>query len=744
MSIDNINPDYKPDRLQGSSGADEVKRLGGAEDDEIASNAVLYEVLKQLAELAAATKSGDGVNGIKTSGNISQELRALVEAFQNNEITNDPSAFFSKLIKAGAEALYLPSSSKASVFNRLHDALKPMFGTLDSKLRFAKALVAEFNKMEHGDKGIDELISIASRIIGTGDPDLAKIQDQMRVYYNDSGNLVYELEAKVNPELEKILNALSSLAQNFETGGISQGTNPGPLGKDGSKIIESVAELINAFENEEFKTDPDAFYQKLINVLAEDNQLPRSDAKGGLIQEIKSLLSPAFRDLNSQASLALSLSEAYRQLTAGSGDTTELKNILNNIFGAQNPVVNTALEEYNSAIQAGGAISDIQEHQGVLIEDVIRDGTWQDQYNALLRELSLGRLPLDLVEEIYKNAPPGSEQEMKMLSKHLEPLVMDTAVQDAFANYLALYAAQTGSLEAAKEKAGEIISMIQKYSHSRHADSFNSLRDKTAAALIASGGPFNATYLMTQSEIANKLNNVKSEFNEVAKVPLKNRYILYNAPIMMALFVLLMSKDGAYGYLANVMDNLNKTMKEIKKYTDDLTDINNYLSKFMDEPVPAKQLEYLKEIQKARDDIRKMLNENPETFGEDLREKLHNLVKQGGTLDNLVSEGTGLHGLDDLITVSRTPEHENGIETGHLKKLQDYMTSASGGSAGEGVTTTVSEISNLLGAVNTHNQAQLEKLNMITKKIDALTKLFSSAITMNKGLIQTLTQYSGS
>lgn len=742
MGIDHVNPDKQPNPLHGTSRTNGPRGVGETEDDKISSNAVLYEILRQLSELAEAAKNGDIIDGIKTGGNISQELRALVESFYSREITSDPSAFFTKLIELGADALYLPVEHGASIFNRIREALSPILNTLDDKLNFAKGLVLAFSEMEHGPKGMDELLKIASNIIGIADPNLKTIQDQMILYMQNLGDVIYKVGNLVNPDFERILNGLSLIADNLEVGNIGQGgIKPGPLGRDGSKIIEAVAELIDAIENEEFKTDPNSFFKKLLNVFADDNQIPRGDAKGAVTQEIKSILFWAFKDLNSQTSLALSLAEAYRQITGGTEDTSELKSILNNVFGDRNPAVKTALSEYDLAIKNGGPIPNIEKNQEVLNDDVIRNGTWQEQYDALLKEIALGRLPLDLLEEVYRNAPPGSEKDMKMLSKHLEPLVMLPEVQKAFAEYLAMYAAQEGSLAAAEQKAGEIIAMIQQYSHPRHGDSFNKLRDLTSEALTGAGGPFNASSPLSQADIANRLSETKADFNNIAKVPLKNRYILYNAPIMMAMFVLLMSKDGAYGYLASVMSNLNATMKEIKKYTQGLTDINNSLSKFMKETDPEKQLELLKEIQKSRNDIRELLKANPETFGEDLRNKINDFVKPEGTLDDLLRKGS-YNTLDGTIYWSQPPGEP--LKPDYMKQLQDYLTSSSGGAAGEGVTTTISEISNLLGAVNTHNQAQLEKLNMITKKIDALTKLFSSAITMYKGLIQTLTQYSGS
>jgi len=196
-----------------------------------------------------------------------------------------------------------------------------------------------------------------------------------------------------------------------------------------------------------------------------------------------------------------------------------------------------------------------------------------------------------------------------------------------------------------------------------------------------------------------------------------------------------MSSDGAYGYLAKIMGNLNVTMKDIGKFTDDIEKINNVLKDFLEETDIEELAKLAQQIAELSESLGGLLEEFGDKLGDALKERIEKFVKPGGTLD-------------DAVKKANIGEHTNwkdlAADPAACKKMQDYLTATAGGGVGEGATSLITNISQLLGALTTVNQGQLEKLNMTTKKVDSLTKLFSSAITMFKGLTQTLTQYSGS
>lgn len=215
----------------------------------------------------------------------------------------------------------------------------------------------------------------------------------------------------------------------------------------------------------------------------------------------------------------------------------------------------------------------------------------------------------------------------------------------------------------------------------------------------------------------------------------KEQEIIEHGPIFLALLVVLFTgENSSYHVLARNMSDINNLMKKISQFTDDVKSIQDDLSKLMDGKGDLESI--TQDIVEKQKHLNELLIKEESALGSDMRRVLSDFIEKGkGSLDNLV----------DKATNGKCSNWEDASKDGAiLDQVKKYMTGEGGGPAGEGITTVVQNISQLLGALNTQNQGQIEKLNMITKKVDASTKLFSSVITMYKGLTQTLTSYSGS
>lgn len=216
---------------------------------------------------------------------------------------------------------------------------------------------------------------------------------------------------------------------------------------------------------------------------------------------------------------------------------------------------------------------------------------------------------------------------------------------------------------------------------------------------------------------------------------LKEKEIIKNGPIFLAILVVLFTGESSvYRVLATKMADLNGLMKKVGQFTDKIKDLQDEINKLMKGPENPEEVAL--RIAQYQKELNELVEKQGDAIGDSLLEKIKGFSSsKSGSLDQIINEATlGKYNRWDQIS----------SDDDALKKVQSYLSGQGAGGAPEGVSTVTQNMSSLLGALNTQNQAHLEKLNMVTKKVDAATKLFASAISLFKGLTQTLTQYSGS
>ena len=213
-------------------------------------------------------------------------------------------------------------------------------------------------------------------------------------------------------------------------------------------------------------------------------------------------------------------------------------------------------------------------------------------------------------------------------------------------------------------------------------------------------------------------------------------HIIHDMPVMMAMYILLMSGQGSYGFLAKIMANLDISMSNIKKFITAMKKLQDDINDFIKSKDKGAWASDAADIAKQQALLKGFINQYGGMLGPTLVKSLSDFADTN--LDKVVSDATA--GMDPPCTTwadaASRPEA--------LQKLHDFMTGPKGGSTPASVTTLIKNLSDLMNSLNTQNQGDIEKLNLATKKVDSLTKLFSASITMYKGLVQTLSNYSGS
>lgn len=235
----------------------------------------------------------------------------------------------------------------------------------------------------------------------------------------------------------------------------------------------------------------------------------------------------------------------------------------------------------------------------------------------------------------------------------------------------------------------------------------------------------------------NNMHEVEKSHHSSAPSSQREKDLIEHGPIFLALLVVLFTgQDSSYHVLANDMGNLSNLMKDIQKYSNIIKKINDDLNNLMNGTGNPQQI--AQDIANQQKNLQDLLKNNKGAISPDLAKNIEDYCKPGGDLDQVVA----------AATKGMTPPCSSWADAANnpaaLQKIKDYLTNASGGSVGPAASTIFSTTSNLLGSLNTQDQAQVEKLNLLTQKVDSTTKLFSSCLTLFKGLTQTLTNFSGS
>jgi len=79
-----------------------------------------------------------------------------------------------------------------------------------------------------------------------------------------------------------------------------------------------------------------------------------------------------------------------------------------------------------------------------------------------------------------------------------------------------------------------------------------------------------------------------------------------------------------------------------------------------------------------------------------------------------------------------------------LPDIKNYITGTGGGVIPKPATTALSDLSNLMGSIQSQNNGQVQELSMLEQQVNSDAQLFSSTVTLMKSMAQVLTNYSGS
>lgn len=371
------------------------------------------------------------------------------------------------------------------------------------------------------------------------------------------------------------------------------------------------------------------------------------------------------------------------------------------------------------------------------VNSIKESGDWNTDYASLIKALKEGKVPFELLMKILFTAPDNAnaDEKIKGLTDLMKPLLDRDDNQKEFSRMLALYFTdkedKAGSLQAAEDFLNSLVPYMSK----SEEDPYFAHLQQVLITTKENIGIYCESDQYDQIKINAELKTGVVDFEKLVGIDIKNYNIIHTAPIMMALYVMLMSSEGSYGYLAEIMGNLNKTMKEIGEVLDDMKGLNDKLSDFMSAEDPESLLELAREIRDLRESLSGLVKDKGDSLSDDIVERMNKyLDPKIGTLDQMVA-GMGVEGVDTWDDILSNPDH--------CAKLQKYITADGGGAIPAPVTAAFNHYKGLVDTLTTQNSAQLQKLNMTTKKVDSLTKLFSAAVTMYKGITQTLTNYSG-
>ncbi len=214
-----------------------------------------------------------------------------------------------------------------------------------------------------------------------------------------------------------------------------------------------------------------------------------------------------------------------------------------------------------------------------------------------------------------------------------------------------------------------------------------------------------------------------------------------HGPIFLAIMMVLMTgPDSGYHVLAQDMGNINQILNDLKKFSDMTQQIQDDINNFMNGTGDPQQI--AQDIANAQSQIQNLLKD-PNIINElggtssELYKDLSSFSQPGGSLDQVISEATA-----GKIT-SWSALASNGAAS-DFATVKAYLTNESGGAAGAAATGVFKNLTDLLGGLSTQNSAQMEELNLTTKKVDADEQLVAAAISTFKSISSELTNYSGS
>lgn len=574
-------------------------------------------------------------------------------------------------------------------------------------------------------------------------------QNGKKAYSDSKLEQIRELEAKrvkSKQDLNKtalIYTAMSQLAtlvttckEVASTSAISKISSPSSaVGTPFLDPVQSIAALMDSFKSNSFATHPNQFYQHVLLALLAVSEIPSSYMKNLVVNEIRSRLGPCLSDSATQKSLSFCLAHAYSQAFGQTPHISILKMCLNMILGSDDSSLTDATTKtYQNCIVSHNEIPNIKKHQKQMAALLVPTQTWQTNYNQFLDNMNKGNFSVKSLVALVESAPKGTQHQMNMLAKWVGPLIEGQKSQEAMSKALCFHFAQEGKLNVAQQKLEAFGKKLQEVMPQKIQQPTQALIEKASYNMVT--GPLSSSKPFNLQDLNLKETQASHSVGSSSGPSSWMHHIIHDCPIMMALYIVLMSGSGAYGFLAAIMGSLNVTMGDIEKFVNTLKDLQDTLNDFMSQKDPTKMAQDAAKIASLQSQLNDLTSKYGGKLGQDLINALKSFSGPGtGSLDQAINDATG--GADKSWSdLAKDPKN--------LQKVQDYFTGPKGGSAPAGATTVFKNMSDLMGSLNTQNQAEVEKLNLDTQKVDSLTKLFASSLTMYKGLIQTLSNYSGS
>ncbi len=508
---------------------------------------------------------------------------------------------------------------------------------------------------------------------------------------------------------------------------------PAPVVANKSDPAQSIGALVQAMQGQEFTTNPNSFYQKVFLATMDSSEIDAPAIKALVSKNLQSLFAPCLSDPSVRKSFALSMANAYSQLSNKSPNTTVLQKCLNLLMDSDHPLVDATLKTYKNCVTTHNEIPNIKKLQKQLAVSLAPFQSWNQQYCNLMGDLNKGKLSIQKVVNVVELAPKEATHQMNTLARVIKPLIVNSDSQQEMSKLLV----QHFSKLAPNDSQKAFFAFMKKMQFSLPIDCKQGCEAIKASGLNQLRSSSSTKSGLMYKEQASKTSS-KSSGSSSSGYHSWVHNVIHHEPIMMAMYVLLMSGSGSYGFLAKIMANLGVSMADVKKFVNGIKGVQDSINDLMTNKNPALQSKDAADIAAKQSSLNSLIKTYGSKLGPELIKSLSSFSGLGQSLDEVVSEATkGMKTpLPNWTAAADSPDA--------LKAIQKYLTGPGGGSAPAGVTTVFKNMSDLLGSLNTQNQADVEKLNLTTKKVDSLTKLFAAAVTMYKGLNQTLTNYSSS
>ncbi len=525
------------------------------------------------------------------------------------------------------------------------------------------------------------------------------------------------------------LQDLSQTCKVYSLQPAAQSLQPTPVEKPQvTDPISLLKEALSPIKEQDCSNNPELFYKGLFHAALIAKHSQPQILKNKICQILKDYAQTVTLDFAHQKSFAYSLAGAYRSISHNSPKTELLEEVLNFYIKGNSSTIDTVKQAYLHSIKTDNVIPQLKSHHQKCATAFENSANWQKSCDKLVADLKSGAQDPQIVSKIIQLIGKAcSPSQVKPLADILSPLLDQEDTKMALGQYLALHFTDLKDPAASQEQLLQFSDKLKGAIPNQHHQAL-----ENCAGVYQSQHVFNQTNPLTQNQLNSETQNVgQSVSNNVNSNGFVHQ-IVWNTPLLMAMYILLMSGQGAYGYLGDIMGNINDTLSDLQKFTSDVQKIQDDINQLMKNASTSNPSALVQDIAANQSDLQNLLAQ----YGDKLSPELIQDIKNFSTtsLNDVVSEATSGKVLD-WSDLSSNPAA--------IAQVQAYLTNESGGAAGQAATGVFKNMTDLLGGLNTQNSAQMEELNLITKKVDSLTQLFSSSATTFKTLIQLLTNYDG-